>query len=85
MRDFRRLNVWACSHRLALRVYEASAAFPERERYGLTSQTRRAAVSIAANIAEGCGRSGDAELRRFLSIAAGSASELQYHPLTADC
>lgn len=83
MRDFRRLQVWARSHRMALRVYKVSASFPRTEQFGLTSQMRRAAVSVPANIAEGCGRQGDPELRRFLSIAAGSACELQYHLLLA--
>jgi four helix bundle protein len=61
----------------------ATAHFPSDERYGLTSQMRRAATSIATNIAEGCGRNGDAELRRFLTIATGSASELEYLLLLA--
>jgi four helix bundle protein len=56
---------------------------PREERYGLTNQIRRAAGSIGANIAEGCGREGEAELGRFLQIALGSASELQYHILLA--
>jgi four helix bundle protein len=64
-------------------VYAATASFPNEERYGLTSQIRRASVSIPANIAEGCGRSGDTELARFLQIAMGSASELEYHLLLA--
>ncbi len=55
--------------------------FPKDELYGLTSQIRRSCVSIAANIAEGCGRNGDAELARFFQIAMGSASELEYHLL----
>jgi four helix bundle protein len=60
-----------------------TGAFPREELYGLTSQTRRACSSIPANIAEGCGRSGDAELARFLQIAMGSAGELEYHLLLA--
>ncbi|MBN2304852.1 MAG: four helix bundle protein [Anaerolineae bacterium] len=83
MRDFRTLNVWEKAHALTLAVYKASATFPTDERYGLTSQIRRAASSIPANIAEGCGREGDAELRRFMVIAMGSASELEYHLLLA--
>ena len=83
MKDFRRLLVWEKSHRLTLAVYQATATFPRSELYGLTSQIRRAAASIPANIAEGCGRSGDAELARFLQIAMGSASELEYHLLLA--
>jgi len=83
VRDFRSLQVWEKAHALALAVYRASAAFPQDERCGLTGQIRRAAGSIPANIAEGCGRGGDAELRRFMQIAAGSASELEYHLLLA--
>jgi four helix bundle protein len=64
-------------------VYKATATFPKEELYGLTSQMRRSASSIPANIAEGCGRNGNAELARFLQISAGSASELQYHLLLA--
>src|SRR3990172_10259541 len=83
MRDFRELQVWEKSHQLALAVYKLTVTFPKDELYGLTSQIRRACVSIAANIAEGCGRSGDAEFARFLQISMGSASELEYHLLLA--
>ena len=68
---------------MALGVYKATAGFPRDELYGLTSQIRRACTSIPANIAEGCGRGGEAELARFLRIAMGSASELEYHLLLA--
>ena len=83
MRDFRRLKVWGEGHRLTLRVYEATSGFPREELYGLVSQLRRCSASIPANIAEGCGRSGDAELSRFMLISMGSASELEYHLLLA--
>ena len=83
MRDFRRLKVWEKAHRMTLAVYEATQTFPTEERYGLTSQARPSSASIAANIAEGCGRDGDRELARFLRIASGSASELEYHFLLA--
>ncbi len=83
MKDFRKLDVWAKAHQLALAVYQATATFPKEELYGLTSQIRRASVSIPANIAEGCGRGSDTELARFLQIAMGSASELEYHLLLA--
>lgn len=79
MKDFRKLNVWQKAHLLALRTYRATANFPRDELYGLTTQVRRACVSIPANIAEGCGREGEAEFGRFLQIALGSASELEYH------
>ncbi len=83
MKDFRELKVWEKAHHLALAVYKITASFPRQELYGLTSQLRRAASSIPANLAEGCGRNGDAELARFCSIAMGSASELEYHLLLA--
>jgi four helix bundle protein len=83
MRDFRNLQVWEKAHQLTLAVYKATAAFPQTELYGLTSQIRRASTSIPANIAEGCGRDTEAELRRFMHIATGSASELEYHLLLA--
>jgi four helix bundle protein len=81
MRNFRELKVWEKAHHLVVAVYKYTAGFPEREAYGLTSQTRRCAVSIPSNIAEGCGRRGDAELAHFLGIAMGSASELEYYVL----
>lgn len=62
-------------------VYKATVTFPREEMYGLTSQIRRASGSISANIAEGCGRSSEIEFARFLQIAFGSASELEYHLL----
>ncbi len=74
MRDFKELKVWVKAHHLTLAVYQATSTFPATELYGLTSQIRRSCASIPANIAEGCGRSGDAELCRFLQIAMGSAS-----------
>lgn len=83
MKDFRQLKVWQKAHQLTLAVYKASGSLPKEELYGLTSQLRRAATSIPANIAEGCGRDGDAELARFLQIAMGSTSELEYHLLLA--
>ena len=81
MKDFRDLKVWEKAHALALACYEATKTFPREEIFGLVSQIRRSGSSIPANIAEGCGRSGNAELHRFLQIAMGSASELEYHLL----
>jgi four helix bundle protein len=81
--EYRKLDVWVRAHHLTLDVYQATRSFPREEAYGLTSQLRRAASSIPANIAEGCGRRGDAELARFVSIALGSATELDYHLLLA--
>ena len=79
MKDFRDLQVWHKAHLLALDSYKVTNGFPKQEMFGLTSQIRRAAVSIAANIAEGCGKRGNGEFQRFLNIATGSASELEYH------
>ena len=81
MRDFKKLKVWEKSHSLTLSVYRATTHFPKDEQFGLVSQMRRASTSVPANIAEGCGRQGDAEFARFLHIALGSASELEYHTL----
>ena len=78
MQSFRNLKVWEKSHRLTLDVYASSKAFPRDEMFGLTSQMRRSSASIGMNIAEGCCRKGDAEMGRFLQIAMGSASELEY-------
>ncbi len=83
MKDFRSLQVWEKAHTLALDIYKNTASFPKEELYGLTSQIRRASVSIPSNIAEGCGRDGDAELKRFLLISMGSASEVEYQLLLA--
>jgi len=81
MRDFRELKVWDKAHALTLDVYRATQSFPRYELYSLTSQIRRATVSIGANIAEGAGKNSHPEFARFLQIALGSASELEYHLL----
>jgi len=83
MKDYRELRVWHHAHAITLASYKATKRFPREELFGLTSQIRRCAASIAANIAEGCGRTGGAELNRFLQISSGSASELDYHFLLA--
>jgi four helix bundle protein len=83
MKDYRALQVWQRSHRLTLDLYAATRRFPKEELFGLTSQMRRSAASIPSNLAEGCGRDGDAELRRFVGIAHGSASEPEYFLLLA--
>ncbi len=83
MRDFKKLKVWEKSHNLTLSVYQATSSFPRQEMYGLTAQLRDASSSIPSNIAEGCGRGGDADRARFFNIAMGSASELEYRLLLA--
>jgi four helix bundle protein len=81
MKNFRDLKVWEKAHGLVLGCYEVTSSFPKQEIFGIVSQIRRSASSIPANIAEGCGRRGNAELHRFLQMAMGSASELEYHLL----
>ena len=83
MRKFSDIKAWQKAHKLTLAIYKVTRNFPGEERYGLTGQARRAAASIPANVAEGCGRDGKAELARFCTIALGSASELEYHLLLA--
>jgi four helix bundle protein len=83
MRDFKELKVWQKAHRFVLDVYIHPRTFPSEERYALTAHLRRSATSIPSNIAEGCGREGERELARFLSIAAGSATETEYQLLLA--
>ena len=78
MKDFRSLKVWKKAHMLTLAVYKSTGQFPKQELYSLTNQMQRAAVSVPANIAEGCGKDSDAELKRYFVIAMGSASELEY-------
>jgi four helix bundle protein len=78
IRDYRQLQVWRRSDKVVMGVYRLTHAMTMEERYGLRSQIRRAAVSVPTNIAEGCGRYSKRDLRRFLDIAAGSASELEY-------
>ena len=79
MQDFTRLKVWHKAHTLALDIYRATERFPRRDGLALSAQLRRASLSIAANIAEGAGKPSDAEFRRYLQIALGSASETRNH------
>jgi four helix bundle protein len=83
MGDFKKLEVWRRAQNLAGTIYQLTNRFPTTERYGLSSQMRRAAVSVTANLAEGCGRQGDTELRRFVRISLGSLSELECELLLA--
>jgi len=83
MRDFKTARVWHLAHALTLAVYRASASFPDDERFGLISHLRKTALSVPSNIAEGCSRKSMRDLARFLAIAAGSASELDYQLLLA--
>ena len=81
MQDFRNLKVWEKSHQLVLDIYRFTKQYPREELYGLISQIRRAAASIPTNLAEGCGRGSDADFSRFVQIALGSASEVEYHAI----
>ena len=83
MRDFHQYKVWSRGHQLALSIYKETKSFPKEELFGLTSQTRRASMSIPFNIAEGCGRRSDAEFAYYLNIAAGSASGVEEELLLA--
>jgi len=80
-KGYRDLIVWQKGYDLCLRIYELTRDYPKEELYGLTSQTRRAAVSVPANIAEGQGRQGKQEFKQFLYIAQASLSELETHLL----
>lgn len=76
MLPYERFQAWKLSYQLTLDVYKVTAAFPKHELYGLTSQARRAAFSVVANLAEGSAKRGSREFRRYLDIALGSISEL---------
>ena len=83
MGDFTKLTVWKKAHDVALAVYRETARWPKHEPFGLTSQSRRAAFSVPANIAEGCGKNSDGELARHARDSMGSASELSYYLILA--
>jgi len=78
MQNFKELKVWEKAHQITLSIYKVSAAFPKEEIYSLTNQLRRAASSIPANIAEGCGKNTQADLANFLNISLGSTNEAEY-------
>ena len=83
MQNFRNLRVWKVSHQLVIKIYSYTNKFPKAELYSLTSQIRRSSISIPSNIAEGCGRGSDSDFARFVQIAFGSASELEYQAYLA--
>ncbi|CAN5451174.1 four helix bundle protein [soil metagenome] len=78
MKDYKKLIVWQKSHTNAVMIYDLTKSFPKEERFGVTSQIRRAAVSVPTNIAEGCGKFTQPDLAKYLQIAFGSAQELEY-------
>jgi four helix bundle protein len=83
MQNYKDLKVWGKDHLFTLNIYEATKQFPKEETYSLTSQLRRAASSIPANIAEGCGKNSQLDFAKFLNIALGSANEAEYFLILA--
>ena len=78
MTPYERLQAWQVAHRMALSIYEVTDCWPAAERFGITIQLRRAALSVPTNIAEGAAKRGTREFRRFLDIALGSLAEVTY-------
>lgn len=78
MRDHTKLRAFELADELVLAIYQATRSFPKEEMFGLTSQLRRAAISIASNIVEGCARTSSADFLHFLDMAYGSAREVEY-------
>ncbi len=78
MRDYKKYDIWKLGHELALSIYKITEDYPKEEIFGMTSQMRRAVVSINFNIVEGCGRGSDEDFKRILRIASGSAFEVEY-------
>ena len=83
MQNYRELRCWILSHDICLQIYKTTSNFPTEEKYGLTSQIRRSALSVGSNIAEGSGRSTKTDFARFIDIATGSAAEMDYQLLVA--
>jgi four helix bundle protein len=84
MRDYKKIKAWGLAHQLVLDVYRSTAFFPDSEKFGITSQLRRAASSVSANIAEGSGRATEKDFLRFLDIALGSLKETEYFLLLSN-
>ena len=84
MRDYKKIKAWELAHQLVLSVYRSTTHFPVSEQFGITSQLRRAASSVPANIAEGSGRTTDKDFLRFLDIALGSLKETEYFLLLSN-
>lgn len=81
MQAYRDLKVWQRAHKLTLGIYELTNSFPKHELFGITSQIRRSSVSIAANLAEGCGKFGNKDIANFFQISLGSLHETEYYLL----
>jgi len=84
MRDHTKLRAFEIADHIVIEVYRLTRAFPKEEMFGLTSQIRRAAMSIASNIVEGCARASEGDYLRFLDMSYGSAKELEYQLSVAD-
>ncbi len=85
MQNFRNLIVWQKAHQLTLDIYQITRDFPNHEMFGLTSQLRRSSSSIPTNLAEGAGKLTDLDFRRYVSIAFGSANEVEYLLCLSSC
>ena len=83
MHDFRKLQVWKKACELVKAIYKLISKFPKVEVYGLNAQIKRSVISIPSNIAEGCGRNSDAQLKHFLNFSSGSCSELESQIINA--
>jgi four helix bundle protein len=83
MQAYKELKVWQKAHQLVLEVYQITNAFPKQEMFGITSQMRRASVSVAANLAEGCGKASSLDTANFFQISLGSLHETEYYLLLA--
>ncbi len=84
MHDFRKLKIWTISMDIVVDVYNLTSLFPKEEKFGLTSQLQRCAVSIPSNVAEGAGRNTNKDFAHFLSIATGSSYELETQLLLSE-
>jgi four helix bundle protein len=79
MQDYKKLKVWQRSHELTILIYQLTKTYPKEELFGLTSQIRRSAISVPANLAEGCGRISKNDISHFFQIALGSLQETEYY------
>lgn len=83
MQNYQELKVWQKSHVFVLEIYKLTDLFPKKETFGITSQMRRSAISIAANLAEGCGKKGMLDIANFFQTSLGSLHETEYYLLLA--
>ncbi|MFT4205129.1 MAG: four helix bundle protein [Chitinophagaceae bacterium] len=83
MQDYKKLRVWSKGHQFTLTIYKVAARFPREETFALTSQLKRASISVPANIAEGCGKNSTKDFANFLNISLGAANEAEYYLILA--